>query len=329
MGKYMSKKIIIYLITFVFAVTLDWAIPRMMPGDPIQFLLSRFQGLAEGKDFIQSYFVQSFGFDKPLLEQYFGFWKSLFQGDLGVSIYLYPTPVLEVIKNAIVYDLALLLPSTIFAFYFGNKLGALSGVNKKVDNFLMPFFYILTSSPYFWIATVLVFVLGIVFQIFPINGAYSSLVSPSFSLSFILDFLRHWFLPFMSLFIVELGGWAIGMRNMIIYEMGSNYSKYMYALGGSKKLVRKYAYRNAILPQVTGVALKIGAVVAGALTTQIVFSYPGLGYTLLKALLNQDYFLVQGAFLFIVIGVLLANFIVDIIYMFIDPRVKHSFSGEV
>lgn len=329
MGKYMSKKIIIYLITFFFAVTLDWAIPRMMPGDPIQFLLSRFQGLSGSKNFIESYFVQSFGFDKPLLEQYFGFWKSLFQGDLGISIYIYPTPVLEVIKNAIVYDLALLLPSTILAFYFGNKLGALSGTNKKVDNFLMPFFYILTSSPYFWIATVLVFIMGIIFQVFPINGAYSSLVSPSFSLSFVLDFLRHWFLPFMSLFIVELGGWAIGMRNMIIYEMGSNYSKYMYALGSSKKLVRKYAYRNAILPQVTGVALKIGAVVAGALTTQIVFSYPGLGYTLLKALLNQDYFLVQGAFLFIVIGVLLANFIVDIIYMFIDPRVRHSFSGEV
>jgi peptide/nickel transport system permease protein len=128
---------------------------------------------------------------------------------------------------------------------------------------------------------------------------------------------------------VQLGGWAIGMRNMIIYEMGSNYSKYMESLGASEKLIRKYAFRNGVLPQVTGLAIRLGNIIAGALTTQIVFSYPGLGFILLKAIQNQDYFLVQGCFLFIIIFVLLANFTVDIIYMFIDPRVRFSYSGEV
>ncbi|BBE31662.1 peptide ABC transporter permease [Tepiditoga spiralis] len=328
-NKYFRKKIIIYLITFFFAVTLNWLIPRFMPGDPMSLLMAKLHGLNEGKAALKSFFLDSFGLNKSFFEQYLDFWKALFTGDFGVSIYLYPKPVIEIISKAAIYDIVLLLPAVILSWIFGNKLGAISGVNKKIDNILMPIFYFLTSSPYFWFAVILVYVLGVVMGLFPINGAYSSTMLPSFSFSFIIDFFKHWILPFLSLFSVMLGGWAIGMRNMIIYEMGSNYSKYMEALGSSKKLIRKYAFRNAELPQVTGLALSLGTIIAGNLTTQIVFSYPGLGYTLLKAILNQDYFLVQGCFLFIIIGVLLANFLVDILYMFIDPRVRYSYSGEV
>ncbi|HOO73756.1 MAG: ABC transporter permease [Thermotogae bacterium] len=329
MGKYLRKKLIIYLITFFFAVTLDWAIPRFMPGDPISMLLARFNGLENSSDIVRSTFTKSFGLDQPLITQYFGFWKSLFTGDLGISIYLYPKKVSEIISQALIYDILLLLPAILLSWIVGNKLGARSGVNKKVDNIMMPFFYVLTSSPYFWFAVLLVFFFGVKLQIFPVNGAYSNIMIPGFNIQFILDFLYHWVLPFLSLFMVMLGGWAIGMRNMIIYEMGSNYSKYMESLGSSEKLIRKYAFRNAILPQVTGLALQLGTIVAGAFTTEIVFSYPGIGYILLKALLNQDYFLIQGCFLFIVICVLVANFLVDIVYMLIDPRVRFSFSGEV
>lgn len=329
MGKYLRKKIIIYMITFFFAVTLDWAIPRFMPGDPISMLLSRFNGLENSSEIVRSTFTKSFGLDQPLLTQYFSFWKSLFTGDLGISIYLYPKKVSEIISQALVYDILLLIPAILLSWVVGNKLGARSGVNKKVDNIMMPFFYVLTSSPYFWFAVLLVFFFGVKLEWFPINGAYSNIMVPGLRMDFILDFLHHWILPFLSLFIVMLGGWAIGMRNMIIYEMGSNYSKYMESLGSSEKLIRKYAFRNAILPQVTGLALQLGTIVAGAFTTEIVFSYPGIGYTLLKAILNQDYFLVQGCFLFIVIGVLVANFLVDIVYMLIDPRVRFSFSEEV
>jgi len=329
MKKYLGKKIFIYLITFFFAVTIDWAIPRFMPGDPIQILLSRFQGMEGGREIIEAQITASFGLDRPLLEQYFNFWGSLFKGDLGISIYTFPKPVMEVINEAIIFDILLLVPSILLSWIVGNKLGAFSGVNKKADKYTMPFFYFLTSSPYFWFAVVVVFFFGVQLPWFPINSAYSSTMRPGFNLAFILDFLHHWFLPFLTLFLVQLGGWAIGMRNMIIYEMGSNYSKYMESLGASEKLIRKYAFRNGVLPQVTGLAIRLGNIIAGALTTQIVFSYPGLGYILLKAILNQDYFLVQGTFLFIVIFVLLANFLVDIIYMFIDPRVRFSYSGEV
>ncbi len=329
MGKYLSKKLIIYLITFIFAVTLNFAIPRLMPGDPITNLLSRFQTMEGGRKILESQFVKIFRLDRPVITQYFDFWKSLFRGNLGISIFHFPKPVMEIISDAIIYDVALLIPAIVVSWIIGNKLGAYSGTNKKVDNALMPFFYFLTSSPYFWFAVVVAFIFAVKIGIFPTSHAYSSTMVPGFNLPFILDFFHHWFLPFLTLLLVQLGGWAIGMRNMIIYERSSNYSRYMEALGASDRLIRKYGFRNGVLPQVTGLALRLGTIVGGALVTQIVFSYPGIGYLMLRAILNQDYFLIQGCFLFIVIMVLTANFLVDIVYMIIDPRVRVSYSGEV
>jgi peptide/nickel transport system permease protein len=140
--------------------------------------------------------------------------------------------------------------------------------------------------------------------------------------------LLHWFLPFASLFLVQFGGWAIGMRNMIIYELEADYSHYLEALGAPRKLIRQYAFRNGILPQITGLALQLGVIVAGALATEIVFSYPGIGWLILQAIHNQDYFLLQGCFLFIIVGVLLANFIIDIVYLLVDPRTRLGMQGE-
>jgi peptide/nickel transport system permease protein len=165
--------------------------------------------------------------------------------------------------------------------------------------------------------------------IFPIAGAYSfAMVSTKLSWPFVKSLFEHWCLPFASLFIVQFGGWAIGMRNMIIYELEADYSHYLEALGAPRRLVRKYAYNNAVLPQLSGLALSLGAIVAGALGTEIVFSYPGIGYLILQAIQNHDYFLLQGCFLFIIIGVLLANFIIDIVYVLVDPRTRIGMQGE-
>ena len=179
-----------------------------------------------------------------------------------------------------------------------------------------------------WLGILLAWGFGIVLDIFPIAGAYSFDMVPHFSWAFIWSVLKHWFLPFISLFLVGFGGQAIGMRNMIIYELEADYSHYLEALGAPRRLVRKYAFRNAILPQITGLALSLGVVVAGALVTEVVFSYPGIGYLLLAAIQNQDYFLIQGCFLFIIIGVLGANFIIDIVYVIIDPRTRRGMTGE-
>jgi peptide/nickel transport system permease protein len=179
-----------------------------------------------------------------------------------------------------------------------------------------------------WLAILLSWFLAMVFPIFPLAYASSPAMKLSFSWAFIIDYLWHWLLPFSSLFLVQFGGWAIGMRNMIIYELEADYSHYLEALGAPRKLVRKYAFGNAILPQITGLALQLGTIMAGALVTEVVFSYPGIGYLILGAIQNQDFFLIQGCFLFIIIEVLVANFLVDILYVIVDPRIRIGMGGE-
>jgi peptide/nickel transport system permease protein len=325
---YFGRKIFVYALTFFLAVTLDWMIPRFMPGDPVTNMLARASINANAAEVMKAYYTRIFGLDLPLLQQYLNFWKSLFQGDLGISVYLFPSPVTKVLWNAVPYDILLLIPSILLSWYAGNKFGAYAARSKWLDNTVSPLSYILSATPYMWLGILLAWLFGIVWDVFPIAGAYSFDVKPNVSLSFALNILHHWFLPFASLFLVGFGGWAIGMRNMIIYELEADYSRYLEALGAPKSLIRRYAFRNSILPQITGLALQLGVIVAGALVTEVVFSYPGIGYLLLNAIQNQDYFLIQGCFLFIIIGVLLANFIIDLIYVVVDPRTRRGMTGD-
>jgi peptide/nickel transport system permease protein len=139
--------------------------------------------------------------------------------------------------------------------------------------------------------------------------------------------VQHWFLPFLTVFLVSFGGWAIGMRNLVIYELETDYARYLRSLGASQRLVRKYAYRNAVLPQLSGLALALGVVIGGNIVTEVVFDYPGLGHLIFLAISDEDYFLLQGIFMFIIVGVLLANFIIDIVYVIVDPRTRLSMQG--
>jgi peptide/nickel transport system permease protein len=182
--------------------------------------------------------------------------------------------------------------------------------------------------PYVWLALILAYFLAFKWGIFPVSGAYDFGLQPSWSWEFAWSFLQHWFLPFLTLFLVSFGGWAIGMRNLIIYELESEYTNYLQALGAPNSLVRKYAYGNAVLPQMSGLALALGAVVGGALVTEIGFGYPGIGSLIITALQNRDYFLLQGLFLFIIVGVLVANFVVDLLYVIVDPRTRIGIQGS-
>jgi peptide/nickel transport system permease protein len=322
MIRYLSRKVVIYLLTFIVAVTVDWAIPRFMPGDPIQQLLARMQAQPGSQHALTSYYTKAFGFDVPLWKQYLNFWAALFHGDLGVSIANFPTPVWELIRGAVPYTLALLVPAIVLSFWAGNKVGAMAARRKTLDDTVLPVSYILTATPQMWLGIVLVWVFASTLAWFPVSGAYDLGMQPAWTWDFVQSFLHHWVLPFMALFLVAFGGWAIGMRNMIIYELEADYSNYLAALGAPTRLVRRYAFRNALLPQITGLALALGAVVAGAIVVEIVFSYPGLGTLTLSALQNRDYFLIQGIFLLLIIGVLVANFVIDIAYVFIDTRTR-------
>lgn len=328
MRRYFGRKILLYGLTFFLAVTIDWMIPRFMPGDPITNMIARVSVSSNAREVMHAYYTHVFGLDLPLWRQYLNFWQSLFRGDLGTSAYLFPSPVIRVIWRAVPYDIALMLPAILLSWIAGNRFGALAARSKWLDNTVLPVGYTLTATPYMWLGILLAWLLGIVWGAFPVAGAYSFQLRPSLSWTFVWDVLKHWFLPFASLFLVQFGGWAIGMRNMIIYELEADYSHYLEALGAPRKLVRKYAFGNAVLPQLSGLALQLGVIVAGALVTEVVFSYPGIGYLILAAIQNQDYFLLQGCFLFIIIAVLLANFLIDIVYVIVDPRTRRGMTGE-
>jgi peptide/nickel transport system permease protein len=328
MRRYFTRKLFIYVLTFVLAVTIDWAIPRFMPGNPIQILISRAGLKAESAKLIYSYYMKAFGLDVPIWRQYLNFWIALFHGDFGTSIWMFPRPVIKIITQAVPYDLLLLLPAILLSWITGNRFGAYAARSKWLDNTISPLGYVLTATPYMWLGIMLAWFFGVKLHVLPFSGAYSFALMPSLSWRFAWSLLQHWFLPFASLFLVQFGGWAIGMRNMIIYELEADYSHYLEALGAPRKLVRNYAFHNAMLPQITGLALQLGAVVGGALATEIVFAYPGIGYLILQAIQNHDYFLLQGSCLFIIIGVLLANFAIDIIYVLVDPRTRAGMQGE-
>lgn len=328
MNRYLLRKSFIYLVTFVVAVSIDWAIPRLMPGDPIQGLIARLQADPTASQALQGYFTKSFGLDQPLWKQYLNFWWGLLHGDLGPSIAYVGSSVSSLIWRAIPYTLALLVPAILLSYVTGNRVGAMAARRKVLDNTVLPVSYLLTATPYMWLALVLAYFLGARWEIFPVSGAYDFSMQPGWTQEFAWSFLNHWFLPFLSLFLVLFGGWAIGMRNLIIYELESDYSNYLQALGAPARLVRGYAYKNARLPQMSGLALALGAVVGGALVTEIVFGYPGVGTLIITAIQNRDYFLLQGLFLFIIVGVLIGNFIVDVAYVLVDPRTRTGIQGS-
>ncbi|WP_199037776.1 ABC transporter permease [Glycomyces salinus] len=329
MGRYFRRKLLIYGVTFVIAVTINFAIPRMMPGDPIARMLAQNKvSNVESAARMHAYYNDLFGLDVPLWQQYLNYWGALFQGDLGVSLFAFPSPVSSVVLDALPYTLGLLLPAILLSWFVGNGLGAIAARSKWLDNTALPVSYLLTAVPYMWLAILLAWVGGVILGWFPVAGGYSfSFSGPQFSWNFIVDALHHWFLPFLSLFLVALGGWAIGMRNLVIYELESDYSNYMQTLGAPRRLVRRYAFRNAMLPQISGLALQLGVVVGGALVTEVVFAYPGLGSLVLDAIQNQDFFLLQGILLFIVIGVLVFNFLADVVYVLVDPRTRLGLEG--
>ena len=276
---------------------------------------------------LHGYFTESFELDQPLWRQYVNFWWGLLHGDLGLSITYVGSSVSELIWAALPYTLALLVPRSCSATSPGTASvrWPLGGSHSTT-----PCCRPRTCSPPRRTCGSRSCSVRLAFQwgLFPVSGAYDFSLQPAWTWEFAKSFLSHWFLPFLTLFLVSFGGWAIGMRNLVIYELEAEYANYLQALGAPGRLVRKYAYGNAVLPQMSGLALALGVIVGGALVTEIVFGYPGVGSLILTAIQNRDYFLLQGIFLFIIVGVLIANFIVDIAYVIVDPRTRTGIQGS-
>ncbi len=322
--KYLLRRFAFYLLAAWVSLTLNFFIPRLAPGDPASALQARFQGRLDPAA-LEAMKV-AFGYtDDPLLVQYGRYASSLFRGDLGVSAANFPAPVTEVIGEALVWTLVLAGLSVVLAFTLGSALGALAAWRRGswLDSIAPPFFSFLGAFPYFWLAMLLLFTLGFVGDWFPVRHAYDDQLEIGWSFEFIASAAYHAVLPAASIVLASLGGWLLAMRNTMVGVLSEDYITMAEAKGLSeRRVLLRYAVQNAMLPSVTGFGMALGFVLSGSLLTEIVFSYPGQGYQLYQAVKSQDYPLMQGLFLSITIAVLLANFIVDVAYVFLDPRTR-------
>lgn len=323
--RHLLRRIGFYLVALWTSATLNFLIPRLAPGDPAQTLMARLRGRISPQALHALEIAFGINHD-PLWSQYVQYLNNLLHGNLGVSITYFPTPVAVVIAQEIPWTLTLVGISLVISFIIGTLIGVIVAWRRDttLDAVLSPMFTFLSAIPYFWLALILLYVLGFMLNWFPINGGYdTSTVVPEWSPDFILSAITHGILPAFTIVVSSIAGWLLGMRSAMITTLSEDYVLMAEAKGLSqRRIMLLYAARNAILPNITSFALSLGFVVSGALLTEIVFSYPGLGFALYEAVQNLDYALMQGLFLIISIAVLVANFLADLLYLALDPRVR-------
>ncbi|MEJ2267066.1 MAG: ABC transporter permease, partial [Anaerolineales bacterium] len=301
-------------------------LPRLMPGDPVAVITQRVtQGMTSqaGVQRVYEQYQELFGTNKPMHEQFILYMRNLLKGDFGISFSQYPRPVADIVKSSIWWTVGLQLPAILVGWLIGNLLGALAAYRRGgYDKVVMPISIFVSNLPAFGTAVILLVIFGIRLGWFPTSGGYGFDLIPSFSWGFIWSVFVHYQLPFWSIVIIIIGGQAIGMRSMAIYELNEDYVKFSRFMGIKDRKIIRYVFRNAVLPQITGLALAIGTMVGGALVAEIIFSYPGLGSTILTAARGQDYPLIQATTLIITLMVLIATFAIEVFYGVIDPRIK-------
>lgn len=316
---------ILWLISLVWvAVTLNFLIPHLMPGNPVQDLIAEMKGRISPLA-VHALKLQFGVTNQPLWRQYFEYIGQLLHGQLGVSIEYYPVKVTQIIAQSLPWTLALVGVTTILAFVFGTLIGIIAAWrrNKMFDSINGMVWMFIGAIPQFWLALIFLWFFGFKLGWFPLIHSYNMADTPSWNLSFILDVLHHAILPGMSLLLTGIGGWLLSMRNNMIQVVSDDYVAFARSKGlKSRKIMLTYAARNAILPNVTQLAVALGWAVGGQILIEKIFSYPGVGYQLASAVQSQDYPLAQGIFLVISIVMILSNFIIDLLYRWLDPRVR-------
>jgi peptide/nickel transport system permease protein len=332
-----------YFITFLVAVGINFILPRLGDSSPVDIIMARAGAnldAATAREQEETY-LKEFGLvqtdeqgelrrdaaGKPVptsLPTQFGRYLLLsLRGDLGTSILQYPKRVSEIIGSALPWTLALQLPTIVLGWVVGNLLGALAAYFRGViDRVVYPLALLASAIPAFCLGILLVYVFGIQLEWLPTVGGYDDGIVPNASLSFLASASYYYLLPFVSIFAIIVGHQAIGMRSMCIYELGTDYVRYAKLLGMQERKIVLYMFRNAMLPQLTGLALALGGMVGGALIAEMIFSYPGLGMAILTAIQGNDYPLITGCTLLVTVCVLIANLCVDLLIGVLDPRVR-------
>jgi peptide/nickel transport system permease protein len=330
--RYLIPRLFQYFLVIWLGITVVFLIPRLTPNDPIMKVIGELRGRGStlepgAMDGIIADLTEMYGLQGSWLDQYWAFWGRLFHGDFGVSFFQFPARVNQLIATAMPWTLGLILTTTTISWILGNFIGGLAGYyrNKRWSRTLDAVTMVIRPLPYYIFAFALLLVFAYVVRWFPITGGAQLGAIPTFTWGYIKDVLWHAFLPALSLII--LGG-AVMFQTMKLIVQNVNAENFVqYAkLGGvtEDRIVNKYVIRNAILPQITGLALSLGQIFSGVLITEIVFSYPGLGTLLYNAIINGDYNLIMGITLFSIVGISTAILIVDLTYPLFDPRVRYT-----
>ena len=311
--------------------TLIFIMPRLAPVNPIRERLLQAMSLGgAGKadlELVVAAYEARFGLDQPLWKQYLNYLADLARLDFGVSIAYFPSQVSDMIAHALPWTLGLIGMATLIAFALGTLFGALLAWPRSpaIFKYLSGPFLALSAIPYYLLGLILVFILGFSLRLFPLGGGYTLGTIPGPTLDFALDVAYHSIIPALSIVLSSIGFWALSMRSMMVTVLGEDYITYAEARGLRERFIfLRYALRNALLPQTTGLALAMGYVVSGAVLVEVVFAYPGVGTVLFRAIQNFDYFVIYGVVFMIILSIGLATLILDLIYPLLDPRIAYQ-----
>lgn len=328
--KFLGTRIVTFILVIMIGVTTIFFVPRFMPSDPVENMIGQMISKQSNMtpEAIQLYresLSDTFGLEGSLGEQYVGFLKKVFiTGDFGPSLAAYPTPVMDMVRRAIPWTLGLMLTSTLISWLLGNFIGLLAGFrkNKWYSKVLEGMAVFLYPIPYYVFALALIMLFCYVIPVFPLSMTLDNL---AFNWSTVGTILRNSILPALSLILVGLGWWVISTKALTTSVAEEDYVNYAKLKGLSQqRIMMRYITPNVALPQITTLALQIGGVFNGALITEILFGYPGLGKLIYTGILQADYNLIMGTITISIISITIATFVVDIIYPFLDPRIRNT-----
>jgi peptide/nickel transport system permease protein len=328
---YIVQRLIqLFLIVFV-AMTINFILPRLIPGDPIETALATkiavSGNVSVDVEKVAEAYRAKFGLDQPLWRQYINYWQDILRFDLGVSLVHFPETVNKRIGAALPWTLGLMVVSTIIAFAIGSILGALLAWPRTppVFHVFASPFLLLSTIPFFLLGLILLFLFAVEWRIFPAGGGFSPTRIPGRDVATAIDILYHSLLPALSIVLGTIGVWALGMRALMVSVMGEDYVAFAEAKGlHPRRVFLWYGMRNALLPQVTQLALALGAVLGGTVLVEAMFSYPGVGTLLFSAIAGKDYFVIQGIVLMLILALAGTLFVIDLIYPLLDPRIRYQ-----
>jgi peptide/nickel transport system permease protein len=329
--RYLVKRVLLLVLVMWTAATVNFFVPKLSPRNPI---IERLQQASVGggrqqtgiKEMLAVY-EKEFGLDRPLWEQYLTFLGGAIRMDFGYSISQYPRKVTDVIADAMPWTIWLALVSTAIAFILGTLLGALLAWPKSPGflKALVPPMMIFQSMPFFLLGLVLIYFLSFQWKLLPLGGGYSRGAVPQWTLPFAMDLLSHAILPALSIILVSIGGWALGMRGLMVSVQGEDYITFAEAKGlKDGRIFTRYAMRNALLPQITGLLPALGFIIIGTGFVEVVFAYPGLGSLIGTAISTLDYFVIYGISMIVTLVICIAALLIDIAYPLLDPRIKYE-----